>query len=312
MRLVFAGTPPFAAQALGALQAAGHEIALVLTQPDRPAGRGLKPRPSAVAQLAASLGLPVEKPSTLKTPEACAVIESADPEVMVVAAYGLILPKSVLAIPRRGCLNIHASLLPRWRGAAPVQRAIQAGDAETGVGIMVMEPGLDTGPVLLEKRLAIDTGDTAGSLTEKLAQAGAGAIVEALGRLDSLSPRPQEREGVTYAAKIEKTEAPLDWRFGAAVLDRQVRAFDPFPGAETTLGGEPLKIWQARPAAGQGEPGTVIGSLDGCPVVACGEGVLVLTVVQRPGSRRMPAADFTRSRPMPPGTRLGEVRAGNA
>jgi methionyl-tRNA formyltransferase len=312
LRLVFAGTPPFAARSLGALQAAGHEIALVLTQPDRPAGRGLKPRPSAVAELAGTLGLPVEKPASLRTPEASAVIEAAEPEVMVVAAYGLMLPKSVLAIPRRGCLNIHASLLPRWRGAAPVQRAIQAGDPETGVGIMVMEAGLDTGPVLLERKVAIEAGDTAGSLTGKLALAGAEAIVEALRRLDSLSPRPQRNEGVTYAAKIEKSEAPLDWSLEAAVLDRQIRAFDPFPGAETTLGGEPLKIWQSRPAAGRGEPGTVIGVQDGCPVVACKDSALMLTVVQRPGSRRMPTSDFVKSRPMPTGTRLGGASAGNA
>lgn len=312
MRLTFAGTPPFAARALGALHEAGHEIALVLTQPDRPAGRGLKPRPSAVAELAGRLGLAVEKPATLRSPEAVAIIEASKPEVMVVAAYGLILPKSVLAIPRHGCLNIHASLLPRWRGAAPVQRAILAGDAETGVGIMAMEAGLDTGPVLLERKLVIERTDTAGSLTERLAQVGAQAIVEAIARLDSLTPRPQDGEGVTYAAKIEKSEAPLDWRLDAATLDRRVRAFDPFPGAETTLGGETLKVWQARPTAGQGEPGTVIGTLDGCPVVACGIGGLVLTVLQRPGSRRMPAPDFVKSRPIPLGMRLGGASAGNA
>jgi methionyl-tRNA formyltransferase len=311
LRLVFAGTPPFAARALAALQAAGHDIALVLTQPDRPAGRGLKPRQSAVAELAGSLGLPVAKPATLKSPEACAAIEAARPEVMVVAAYGLILPKSVLAIPRRGCLNIHASLLPRWRGAAPVQRAIQAGDAQTGVGIMVMEAGLDTGPVLLERSVAIGPADTAGSLTGKLAQLGAEAIVEALQDLDALTPRPQGSEGVTYAAKIEKAEAPLRWDLDAASLDRQIRAFDPFPGAETALGGEPLKVWQARPVAGHGEPGTVIGAQDGCPVVACGKGALVLTVVQKAGARRMPASDFVTARPMPVGTRLGGAAAGN-
>lgn len=312
MRLVFAGTPPFAARALGALHAAGHDIALVLTQPDRPSGRGLKSTSSAVAELAATLGLAVAKPATLKDPDAVAVIEAARPEVMVVAAYGLILPKSVLAIPPRGCLNIHGSLLPRWRGAAPVQRAIQAGDTESGVGIMQMEAGLDTGPVLLETRVPIAPAETAGSLTGKLAQAGAEAIVEALRKLDSLVPRPQPAEGVTYAAKIEKAEAPLDWRLDAAVLDRQVRAFDPFPGAETALEGEPLKVWQARPVAARGEPGTVIGFEGDCPVVACGKDALVLTVLQRPGSRRMPAADFVKGRPIPKGARLGNATAGNA
>lgn len=312
MRLVFAGTPPFAARALGALEAAGHDIALVLTQPDRPSGRGLKLRPSAVAELAASLGLPVEKPVSLKSPETLAVISSAKPEAMIVAAYGLILPKSVLAIPPRGCLNIHASLLPRWRGAAPIQRALLAGDAETGVAIMVMEAGLDTGPVLLERRVPIGPTDTAGSLTERLSQVGAEAIVEALGRLDTLAARAQMSEGVTYAAKIEKSEAPLDWSKDAAVLDRQVRAFDPFPGAETTLDGEPLKVWQAYPVAARGEPGAVVGVQQGCPVVACGTGGLVLTIVQRPGSRRMPTPDFVKGRPMPAGTRLGSALPGNA
>jgi methionyl-tRNA formyltransferase len=312
LRLVFAGTPPFAARALGALHEAGHEIALVLTQPDRPAGRGLRPKPSAVAELSGSLGLPVEKPVSLKAPEVRAAIEAARADVMVVAAYGLILPKSVLAIPFRGCLNIHASLLPRWRGAAPIPRAIQAGDAETGVAIMVMEAGLDTGPVLLERRVPIGLADTAGSLTEKLAVVGGEAIVEALSRLDALTPRVQGAAGVTYAAKIEKAEARLDWRREATVLDRQVRAFDPFPGAETTLEGEPLKVWRAQPVTATGEPGTVIGSHEGCPVVACGDGALVLTVVQRPGSRRMPAQDFVKGRPIPPGTRLGGPGSGNA
>jgi len=307
LRLVFAGTPPFAARALSALHEAGHDIALVLTQPDRPSGRGLRTRPSAVAEMAASLGLPVAKPASLREPESRAPIEAASPELMVVAAYGLILPKSVLAIPPLGCLNIHASLLPRWRGAAPIQRAIQAGDTETGVAIMVMEAGLDTGPVLLERRVAIAPTDTAATLTDTLAGLGAAAIVEALARLPSLAPRPQDPGGVTYAAKIDKAEGALDWRLDAATLDRQVRAFDPFPGAETTVGGEPLKVWRARPVTGSGEPGTVIDLQDGCPVVACGVGALALTIVQRPGSRRLPAAEFLKGRPMPPGTRLGEA-----
>ena len=312
MRLVFAGTPPFAAQALKALHAAGHDIALVLTQPDRPAGRGLKPKPSAVAELAASLGLPMAKPATLKSPEGRAPIEAAAPDLMVVAAYGLILPQSVLTIPRRGCLNIHASLLPRWRGAAPVQRAILAGDPETGVAIMAMEAGLDTGPVLLEHRLPILATDTAGSLTEKLAGLGATAIVEALERLDGLAPRAQEDAGVTYAAKVEKAEAALDWERDAVDLHRQVRAFNPFPGAETILGGEALKVWEASCVEASGPPGTVIGVHEGRPVVACGRGALALTVIQRPGARRMAATDFVRGHPMPPGTRLVSARPGKA
>jgi methionyl-tRNA formyltransferase len=312
LRLVFAGTPPFAARALAALHAAGHEIALVLTQPDRPSGRGLKPRPTAVAELAAGLGLPVAKPPSLKAEEARAPIAAVNPEVMVVAAYGLILPRQVLTIPARGCLNIHASLLPRWRGAAPIHRAIQAGDAETGVAIMVMEAGLDTGPVLLERRVAIGPADTTATLTDKLAGLGAEAIVEALGRLDALEARPQPAEGVTYAAKIEKREAVLDWRHEAVALDRQVRAFDPFPGAETLLAGEPVKVWQARLAEGDGEPGTVLRVEGGCPVVACGKGALALTVMQRPGSRRLPAAEFLKGRPVAPGSRLGGQPAAGA
>lgn len=312
MRLVFAGTPPFAAHALRALHAAGHDITLVLTQPDRPAGRGLKTRPSAVAELAVSLGLPLAKPATLKSGEGRAPIEAAAPDVMVVAAYGLILPQPVLTIPPRGCLNIHASLLPRWRGAAPIQRAILAGDPETGVAIMAMEAGLDTGPVLLEHRVPILETDTAGSLTEKLAVLGATAIVEALERLNRLAPRAQEGAGATYATKIEKAEAPLDWDRDAADLHRQVRAFNPFPGAETILEGEVLKVWEASRVEASGPPGTVIGLDEGRPVVACGRGALALTIIQRPGSRRMAAADFIRGHPMPPGTRLAPVKAGSA
>jgi methionyl-tRNA formyltransferase len=305
LRLVFAGTPPFAARALAALHAAGHHIALVLTQPDRPSGRGLKPKPSAVAELAERLELPVAKPASLKPAESRAPIEAATPDLMVVAAYGLILPESVLAIPARGCLNIHASLLPRWRGAAPIPRAIEAGDAETGVDIMVMEAGLDTGPVLLERRVPIRPSDTAATLTEVLAGVGAEAIVDALARLPELVPRPQDPSAVTYAAKIGKSEGLLDWGQDAAVLERMIRAFDPFPGAETLLAGEPLKIWGARLARATGAPGCVVGLQDGCPVVACGSGALVLTVLQRPGSRRLPAAEFVRGRPIPAGTLLG-------
>jgi methionyl-tRNA formyltransferase len=305
LRLAFAGTPPFAARSLAALHAAGHEIALVLTQPDRPSGRGLKLTPSAVGQLAAQLGLPVAKPESLRLPEAQAALAEAVPEVLVVAAYGLILPKSVLAIPARGCLNVHASLLPRWRGAAPVQRAIQAGDAETGITIMQMEAGLDTGPILLARRVPIQPRDTAGTLTEKLAAEGALAIVEALSRLDELSPRVQPGEGVTYAAKIDKDEAAIDWRADALELDRRIRAFNPFPGAETRHDGETLKIWEAQPVDVRGEPGRVVALGEGIPVVACGHGGLALTVLQRPGSRRMPSPEFLKGRPIPVGSALG-------
>lgn len=271
----------------------------------------MRPRPSAVAQLAGTLGLPIEQPVTLMSPAILARLEAAGPQVMVVAAYGLILPKSVLAIPGRGCLNIHASLLPRWRGAAPVQRAILAGDAETGVTIMAMEPGLDTGPVLLSRRVPISARDTAGTLTDTLARAGAQAILEALERLDSWDPQPQDPASVTYAVKIDKSESVLDWGQPAATLDRKVRAFNPSPGARTTLEGESLKVWESLPVGGEGSPGTVISLSDGCPVVACGDGALVLTVVQRPGSRRMPVAEFLKGRLVLPGTRLGPALRGN-
>jgi methionyl-tRNA formyltransferase len=304
LRLAFAGTPPFAARALEALSAAGHEIALVLTQPDRPAGRGLKPTQSAVAQAAQALGLAIAKPVSLKKPESCALIAAAAPDLLIVAAYGLLLPASVLTVPPRGCLNIHASLLPRWRGAAPIQRAILAGDAETGICIMEMEAGLDTGPVLLERRLPILDCDTTGTLTERLTGLGAEAIVAAVANLDGLRARPQPDTGVTYAAKIGKSEARMDWRGNAVALDRQVRAFNPFPGAETHFGGEPLKIWESRPCAGVGMPGTVIRHEEGCPVIACGTDALALTVMQRPGSRKMAAAEFMKGRPVPVGALL--------
>lgn len=305
MRLAFAGTPTFAVRALEALHRAGHDVCLVLTQPDRPSGRRLKLSASAVASAAGALALPTLKPATLKSPEVVGAISAARPEVIVVAAYGLILPKSVLTIPPRGCLNIHASLLPRWRGAAPVQRAILAGDHETGVGIMIMEPGLDTGPVLLERRQPVLADDTAASLTEKLAVSGAEAIVEALRDLEILVARPQEAAAATYAAKLERREALIDWSSDAAQIDRQVRAFNPFPGAETRHGGEALKIWGARPAAAAGSPGTIVAISDGSPIVACGNGALALTFLQRPGSQRLAATEYVKARPMPVGTVLG-------
>jgi len=309
IRIAFAGTPEFARGALEALHATGCEIVLVLTQPDRPAGRGMKLTPSPVKAFALEHGLALVQPRSLRLDgtapgdarSAREALLGVRPDVMVVAAYGLILPPWALALPRLGCLNIHASLLPRWRGAAPIQRAILAGDEETGVGIMAMEPGLDTGPVLLERRIPIQDTDTTGLLTERLAALGAQAVVEALAHLPSLVPVPQDPEMATYAAKVAKAEARLDWRRDARSLDRQVRAFNPVPGAETRLDGESLKIWAVTPVEMTGSPGTVIGTLDGRPVVACGVGALALTVVQRAGSRRMPVEEFLSAKPMPKG-----------
>jgi methionyl-tRNA formyltransferase len=300
VRLIFAGTPPFAAQALEALAQAGHDIPLVLTQPDRPAGRGLRLTASAVASRADALKLPLGKPVSLRDAQAEALVRDADADVMVVAAYGLILPPSVLALPRRGCINIHASLLPRWRGAAPVQRAILAGDASTGITIMRMDAGLDTGPMLLARPLPIDPRDTTGTLTEKLAKLGAEAVVDALSRLDSLAGTPQDDALATYAAKVSKAEARLDWSHHAESLARRVRAFNPSPGAEARVGHEALKVWEAESAPlenGAHPPGTVIAGF-GDLRVACGEGALRLLVVQRPGARRLPAAEFLKNRPI--------------
>lgn len=306
MRVVFAGTPAFAATALAALDRAGHELPLVLTQPDRPAGRGLKLTPSAVGQWAAERGLAVGKPATLKDRQAVESIRAARPDVIVVAAYGLLLPADVLAIAPRGCINIHASLLPRWRGAAPIQRALLAGDAETGISIMRMDAGLDTGPVLLVRRHAIGPRETAGSLTDALAALGAEAIVDALGRIDSLPPCPQGAEVATYAPKVAKAEARIDWSQPATAIDRQVRAFDPAPGAETTFQGAILKVWKAEPVHGSGAPGEVLQGREGRFRVACGSGALDLGVVQRAGGRRLEAAEFLRGSPVPEGARLGQ------
>jgi len=293
VRIGYAGTPPFAVPALEALHAAGHEVALVLTQPDRPAGRGLKLTPSAVAEAAQQLGLRVEKPVSLKTAEAQALVAEARLDVLVVAAYGLILPPAVLALPARGCLNIHASLLPRWRGAAPIHRAILAGDRETGVDIMVMEAGLDTGPVLLERAVEIGPEDTTGSLTTRLAGLGAEAIVEALARLDTLVPRPQDPALATYAAKVTKDEARIDWSEPAEAIARRIRAFDPQPGCEAKLGDETVKLWRARVVEGRGTPGEVLATSPEL-VVACGRDALVVEQLQRPGGRRIAGAEYGR------------------
>jgi methionyl-tRNA formyltransferase len=304
LRVLFAGTPAFAARALDALVAAGHRVELVLTQPDRPAGRGMRLAPSAVAQAAATHGLPVEKPGSLKDPEVQLRLAALAPDVMVVAAYGLLLPPAVLQIPAHGCLNIHASVLPRWRGAAPIQRALLAGDALTGISIMQMDAGLDTGPVLLERETPVGARETAGSLVERLAALGADAIVEALARLPALVPVPQDETRATYAAKVAKAEARIDWARAAVQIDRQIRAFNPAPGAEARLGGEPLKIWEALPVDGQGQPGALIET--GAPglLVACGEGALQFLQVQRPGGRRMSATDFARGKSFAVGAHL--------
>ena len=298
MRVVFAGTPPFAARALEAILAAGHDVPLVLTQPDRPSGRGLRVTASAVGQLAADRGMPAEKPASLRDPATHEGLRQAHSDVMVVAAYGLLLPAPVLSIPSHGCLNIHASLLPRWRGAAPIQRAILAGDAETGICIMQMGEGLDTGPVLLESRIAIGPSDTAGALTERLAALGAAAIVDALARLDRLDPRPQDDAGATYARKIVKSESRLDWRRSATDIERAIRAFNPAPGAETGLGDLVLKVWSARLAPGSGQPGEILECVSGRLIVAAGAGALELQEVQKPGGKRLAAAEFLQ------GTRL--------
>ncbi len=303
VRIVFAGTPAFAVPALDSLHATGHEIVAVYTQPDRPAGRGRGVASSAVKQRALSLGLAVEQPASLKSPEVQARLASRQPDLMVVVAYGLILPQDVLEIPRLGCLNIHASLLPRWRGAAPVQRALLAGDTHTGISIMQMDAGLDTGPELLRREIAIGPRETGGSLHDRLAAIGAEAIVVAVaGRASgTLSPRAQPDAGATYAAKIHKDEGIVDWSQTAAEIDRLVRAFDPTPVAETRLDGEQLRLWSAQPApdfdaaASRARPGDVLEA-SGRLVVATGQGALELLTVQLAGRRPVAARDFLNAR----------------
>lgn len=295
MRLVFAGTPDFAVAALESLHAAGHTIAGVYTQPDRPAGRGRKLSPSPVARRAEALGLPLFKPEKLRGNEAAlAELRALRPELMVVVAYGLILPQAVLDVPTRGCLNIHASLLPRWRGAAPIQRAIEAGDAETGVTIMRMDAGLDTGPMLLEERVAIGPEQTAAELHDALAGLGARLIVEALARLHAgtLPERPQPVDGVTYAAKLSKEEARIDWTQPATVLARRINAFNPAPGAWTERNGERLRLLRARalPATTTATPGTVLETGARGIEIATGEGRLALLQLQWAGGRPLEAA----------------------
>jgi methionyl-tRNA formyltransferase len=322
MRLIFAGTPEFAQVAMAALHAAGHEIVLVLTQPDRPAGRGMKLQPSPVKQWALDHSVPVAQPRSLrldgKFPEDAAaareILQAAKADAMIVAAYGLILPQWVLDLPPKGCLNIHASLLPRWRGAAPIHRAIEAGDTQTGITIMQMDAGLDTGDMLLVLPCALLADDTTAVLHDRLAALGGQAIVQALASLDGLPRQVQPSEGVNYAHKIDKSEAAIDWTLSAEVLARRIRAFDPFPGMtvplSTATGVETLKLWQAVAEAAEGhaqagaQPGTVLSADASGVRVACGEGLLCLTQLQRPGGKRLSAADFLRGCPLQPGQRL--------
>jgi methionyl-tRNA formyltransferase len=315
LRVAFAGTPAFALAALERLHAAGFTVPLVLSQPDRPAGRGQQLQPSPVKAFAVAHGLPVAQPRGLRldgkwaddAAAARAALEAARPDVLVVAAYGLILPRWVLALPRLGCLNIHASLLPRWRGAAPIHRAIEAGDAETGVVIMQMDEGLDTGAMLLTERVPIGPDATTGALTIALAALGGRLVVEALelAACGGLRPEPQPVEGVTYAAKIDKAEAAVDWRLPAPVIERRLRAFDPAPGATAVLDGETFKLWRGVVEPGvAGEPGRVLAAGPDGIVVACGEGALRLVELQRPGGKRLSAADVLRGRPVAPGARF--------
>ncbi len=303
MRIVFAGTPEFAAQALRAIIVAGHDVALVLTQPDRPAGRGMALQPSPVKKLALEEGLEVFQPVTLKDGEAQTRIAAVGAEAMVVAAYGLILPRAVLDLPRFGCLNIHASLLPRWRGAAPIQRALLAGDAETGVCIMQMEAGLDTGPVLLRGAFPIAGDDTSATLHDRLAALGAQLVVAALERLP-LPAEPQPADGVTYAQKIGKAEAQIDWSLSAAELDRHIRAFNPFPGAQAQFGGQTVKLWRAVPVDGSGEKGQILAVDRNSIVVACGSEALAVSELQKAGGKRLPVRDFLAGHPLKAGDRF--------
>jgi len=309
LRIVFAGTPDFAVPALDALHAAGHEIAAVYTQPDRPAGRGQTLNESPVKRRAVELGLPLAQPATLRAPEAAADLAAHRPELMVVVAYGLILPPAILGVPRLGCWNIHASLLPRWRGAAPIQRSILAGDTTTGITIMQMDAGLDTGPMLLVRPLPIGARENGGQLHDRLAALGAESIVAAVeqflaGRLAAVR---QPDEGATYAAKIRKQEAVIDWRQSSVQIDRQVRAFNPWPVAETRWRGQQLRIWEAESVAASGgcEPGRVLEATGGRLLVATGEGALQLHRVQLAGRRAMTPTEFLNAHPLA-GARLGE------
>lgn len=308
MRVIFAGTPAFAAAPLQAIIAAGHELALVLTQPDRAAGRGLATTPGPVKQLALLHNLRIDQPASLKAVEPQQMLRDLHADIMVVVAYGLILPPAVLAATRLGAINVHASLLPRWRGAAPIQRAVEAGDTQTGITIMQLDEGLDTGPTYLAQAIQIDEHDTAGTVHDRLMPLGAQLVVECLHRIGAgtAHAQPQPEDGVTYAKKIAKAEAVLDWREPAAVLARRVRAFNPAPGSSARLRDQELKIWAARelPGDGHSAQGVVLRVDEQGPVVACGEGSLRLEELQRAGAKRMPAAHLMRGFPIVAGDRF--------
>lgn len=295
MRLVFMGTPEFSVPALNALAEAGHDIVAVYSQPPRPAGRGKKERLSPVHARALEMGLEVRTPKTLRDTDAQGAFADLVPDVAVVVAYGLILPAPVLAAPVHGCLNIHASLLPRWRGAAPIHRAVMAGDEKTGISIMAMEMGLDTGPVLLTSETPISSTDTTGDLHDRLAAMGAEMIVKALDEIEVLPHVPQPEEGVTYAVKVAKSEAPVDWRRTAVEIDRQIRALSPFPGAFTEVAGERIKLLRSRLAGGKGKPGQHLGGFR----IACGKGAVEIVEAQREGKRPMPADELLRGLKLP-------------
>ncbi|WP_299666943.1 methionyl-tRNA formyltransferase [uncultured Ruegeria sp.] len=301
MRIIFMGTPDFSVPVLDALVEAGHEVVAVYCQPPRPAGRGKKDRPTPVHARAEALGLEVRHPTSLKSQDEQARFAALNADIAVVVAYGLILPQPILDAPTHGCLNIHASLLPRWRGAAPIHRAIMAGDAQTGICIMQMEAGLDTGPVLLREVTDIGIEETTVQLHDRLSDMGAALIVEALANLPNLTPDPQPQDGVTYAAKIDKSEARIDWSAPASEVDRKIRGLSPFPGAWTEVGGDRIKLLASRLAKGQGVPGEV---LDEHLSVACGEGAVELLRLQRAGKGAQDTETFLRGWPIPVGTRL--------
>jgi len=307
MKIIFAGTPEFAAPALAALIVAGHQVTLVLTQPDRPAGRGMKLKASPVKELALRHKISVFQPETLKDAAVQAHIASEQADIIVVAAYGLIIPDTVLHIPRYGCINIHASLLPRWRGAAPIQRALLAGDTKTGVTIMEVVPKLDAGPMLAHTVLPITENDTAQTLHAALAVAGAALMVQVLAdlaRVGKLQATPQDESLVIYAHKLDKAEATIDWKHSAVELSRQTRAFNPFPVAQTTLHGKVCRIWMAHALAGQAEPGRIVSLIDGL-TVGCGSGLLKIEELQMPGGKRLSASDFLTGHPLQVGEYLG-------